>query len=403
MPIDIFYGRGAAVIAALMLASACGARPKPDSQPQKQTANEARAASELQPPQPGPQAGEAILDRLRLPPGFSIELYTDEVPNARSIALGPDGIVYVGTRDDSRIYAVLDQDGDRDVDQVITLLSGLDTPNGIAYRDGDLYVAEPERILRYPDIDVRLDNPPSPSVVSDAFPGDPAHGWRYLRSGPDGYLYIGVGAPCNACMRNNPIYASIARLRPDGSDLEVFAHGVRNTVGFDWHPDTKELWFTDNGRDGLGDNVPPDELNRAPTADLHFGYPHCHGGEILDPVFGEGRTCAEFEPPVQKLGPHVAALGMRFYTGDMFPEQYRRAIIIAEHGSWDRSEPIGYRVMVVPLAGNEPVGYLPLVEGFLDEETGEAWGRPVDVAVLGDGSLLVSDDEYGALYRVTYE
>lgn len=192
-------------------------------------------------------------------------------------------------------------------------------------------------------------------------------------------------------------------MRIDGGDVEVFAHGVRNSVGFDWHPDTKELWFTDNGRDRLGDNVPPDELNRAPTAGLHFGYPHCHGQDVLDPEFGEGRSCDEFEPPVQLLGPHVAALGMRFYTGDMFPEQYRGAIIMAEHGSWNRTKPIGYRVMVVPLAGNQPQGYFPLVEGFLDEDSGEAWGRPVDVEVLGDGSLLVSDDEHGALYRVTYE
>jgi len=396
-------GRSVAVIAAVLIASACGVRSKQDPQSREQVEDGARAASEVRSPQPRPQASEAGLDRLRLPPGFSIELYTSQVPNARSLALGPDGVVYVSTRDGSRIYAVLDHDGDRSVDQVITVLSGLDTPNGIAYHDGDLYVAEPDRILRYADIDGQLDDPPSPTIITDALPSDPAHGWRYMRMGPDGYLYVGVGAPCNACMRDEPIYASIVRLRPDGRELEVFAHGVRNTVGFDWHPDTQELWFTDNGRDSLGDNVPPDELNRAPSAGLHFGYPHCHGGEILDPVFGEGRTCAEFVPPVQQLGPHVAALGMRFYTGSMFPEQYRRAVIIAEHGSWDRSDPIGYRVMVVQLNGNEPVGYRSLVEGFLDEESGEAWGRPVDVAVLADGSLLISDDEGGAIYRLTYE
>jgi glucose/arabinose dehydrogenase len=390
------------MVAPLLLSSACGARPKQELPREAVHDNVVRAASEVQ-PQPRAQRGDALLDGLRLPPGFSIEIYTDNVPNARSLALGPDGIVYVSTRDDTRVYAVLDHDGDRNADEVITVLSGLDTPNGIAYRDGDLYVAEPDRILRYRDIDARLENPPEPTIVIDGLPSDPAHGWRYIGFGPDGWLYIAVGAPCNACRRNDPIYASIARLRPDGSGLEIYASGVRNSVGFDWHPDTDELWFTDNGRDGLGDDVPPDELNRAPNAGLNFGFPHCHGGEILDPKFGEGHTCAEFEPPVRKLGPHVAALGMRFYGGDMFPEQYRGAVIIAEHGSWDRSEPIGYRVMVVPLAGDQAVGYRPLVEGFLDEETGEAWGRPVDVEVLADGSLLVSDDENGAIYRITHQ
>jgi glucose/arabinose dehydrogenase len=351
---------------------------------------------------PESHARDSELDELRLPAGFSIELYTAKVPNARSLALGPDGIVYVSTRNDDRIYAVLDHDRDREVDEVITVLRGLDTPNGIAYRDGDLYVAETDRIWRYEGIDGHLDDPPEPELITDELPSHHAHGWRYIAFGPDGWLYVGVGAPCNVCERKNPIYASIARLRADGSGLEVFAHGVRNSVGFDWHPKTDEMWFTDNGRDGLGDDIPPDELNRAPSEGLHFGFPYCHGGKILDPDYGEGRSCAEFEPPVQRLGPHVAALGMRFYTGDMFPKKYRNAVIFAEHGSWDRSEPIGYRVMVVRLSGNEPLGYEPLVEGFLDEESGEAWGRPVDVEVLADGSLLVSDDEGGAIYRVTY-
>jgi glucose/arabinose dehydrogenase len=381
-PSDAMPTEKAIVLAAVLLGCACGTRTGSTSESQSR---------------------DSALDDLRLPPGFSIELYTAKVPNARSLALGPDGIVYVSTRDDDRIYAVLDHDGDREVDEVITVLRGLDTPNGIAYRDGDLYVAEPDRIWRYQGIDDRLNDPPDPKLVTDELPSDHAHGWRYIGFGPDGWLYVGVGAPCNVCERDQPIYASIARMRPDGSKLEIFAHGVRNSVGFDWHPETDELWFTDNGRDGLGDDIPPDELNRAPSKGRHFGFPHCHGGTILDPEYGEGRSCAEFEPPVQPLGPHVAALGMRFYTGDMFPNNYRNAVIFAEHGSWDRSEPIGYRVMVVRLAGNEPLDYQPLVEGFLDEDSGEAWGRPVDVEVLADGSLLVSDDERGAIYRVTYE
>ncbi|HLT40950.1 MAG TPA: PQQ-dependent sugar dehydrogenase, partial [Enhygromyxa sp.] len=220
--------------------------------------------------------------------------------------------------------------------------------------------------------------------------------------GPDGWLYIGIGAPCNVCESDDPMFASISRIRPDGTGFEVFASGVRNSVGFDWHPASNELWFTDNGRDSLGDDIPPDELNRAPVEGLHFGFPYCHGGELLDPQFGEDRSCEEFVGPVQKLGPHVAALGMRFYDGPMFPARYRNSVIIAEHGSWDRSEPIGYRVMTVLLDADEAYSYEPLVEGFLDPQSGEAWGRPVDVAVLDDGSLLVSDDENGAIYRVTY-
>lgn len=397
-------------IAALLSTSACGARQQQQQREQREQQQPTDAADrsapeayEIESPRAGSQAGQDRLDGLRVPPGFAIELWTSEVPHARSLALGPEGIVFVGTRDASRVYAVLDRDGDRSVDQVLTVLRGLDSPNGIAYREDDLYVAEPNRILRYSGIAERLDNPPKPTVITDALPSEPAHGWRYIGFGPDDYLYIGVGAPCNTCLRDNPIFASIARVRPDGSGLEIFAHGVRNSVGFDWHPGTRELWFTDNGRDGMGDDIPPDELNRAPKAGLHFGYPHCHGGQILDPKFGEGHDCGEFEPPVQRLDPHVAALGMRFYTGNMFPEQYRRAVIIAEHGSWDRSEPIGYRVMVVRLDGNKAVSYQPLVEGFLDQESGEAWGRPVDVAILSDGSLLISDDEGGAIYRVTHQ
>lgn len=347
--------------------------------------------------------GPPKLSTLTLPPGFSVELYTRKVPHARSLAVGGKGIVYVSTRQSDKVYAVVDHDGDHRVDRVYTVAKGLDTPNGIAYRDGDLYVAEVTRILRFANLDERLQNPPRPIVVNEALPAQRGHEWRYIRFGPDDWLYLPIGAPCNACLRQRPIFASITRLRPDGSGLEIFAHGVRNSVGFDWHPTTGELWFTDNGRDRLGNDIPPDELNRAPSKGLHFGFPHCHGGVILDPELAKGRSCTEFEPPVQNLGPHVAALGMRFYTGTMFPERYRNAVILAEHGSWNREEKIGYRVMVVPIKDNLSQGYEPLIEGFLDPATGEVWGRPVDVAVLDDGSLLVSDDWQGAVYRVTYQ
>ena len=341
------------------------------------------------------------LAALKLPPGFSIEVYTAGVPNARSLALGAPGIVYVSTRRDNRVYAVVDKNRDHKPEKVYTIVKGLDVPNGIAYRDGSLYVAQIRRLLRFDKIDSHLANPPRPVVITDQLPPEEHHGWRYLRFGPDGWLYMPVGAPCNICKRAEPIYATIARIKPEGGELEVFAAGVRNSVGFDWHPQTHELWFTDNGRDELGNDLPPDELDHAPRAGMHFGYPHCHAGVILDPEFGT-QPCTEFEPPVQLLAPHAAALGMRFYTGSMFPEDYKNAIIIAEHGSWNREHKMGYRVMVVKLDGDKAISYEPLVTGWLDDQTDAAWGRPVDVEVLDDGSLLISDDWKGVLYRVTY-
>jgi glucose/arabinose dehydrogenase len=349
------------------------------------------------PPMPGPPK----LDALKLPPGFAIEVYSAGVPNARSLALGAPGIVYVSTRRDKRVYAVVDRNRDHKAEKVYTVAQGLDVPNGLAYRDGSLYIGQIPRILRLDKIDTHLANPPKPVVVTDALPTHEHHGWRYMRFGPDGLLYVAVGAPCNICKREEPLFASIARMKPDGSGLEVFAGGVRNTLGFDWHPETHDLWFTENGRDDLGNEFPPDELNRAPRAGMHFGFPHCHAGVILDPEFGD-RPCTEFEPPVQRLGPHAAALGMRFYTGSMFPPEYKNAIILAEHGSWNREHKLGYRVMVVRLEDNKAVSYEPLVTGWLDDDTDKAWGRPVDVEVLDDGSLLISDDWKGVLYRVTY-
>ncbi len=360
------------------------------------------ASEELINNRPGAPSNERPkLDALQLPAGFSIEVYADKVPNARSMALGPRGVVFVSTRRDSKVYAVVDRNGDHKADKVHVVADGLATPNGVAYRDGSLYIAEIGRLLRIDGIDNRLARPPKPVVVTDDLPTEEHHGWRYIRFGPDGWLYIPIGAPCNICKRDEPIFASVARMKPDGTGLEVFASGVRNAVGFDWHPKTGELWFTENGRDELGNDLPPDELNRAPRAGMHFGFPHCHAGVILDPEFGK-RPCTEFEPPVQKLGPHAAALGMRFYTGKMFPAEYQDAIILAEHGSWNRQQKLGYRVMVVRLDGNKAVSYEPLIGGWLDEKSDQAWGRPVDVEILDDGSLLVSDDWKGVLYRVTY-
>lgn len=338
---------------------------------------------------------------IKLPPGFKIEVYAENVPNARSMTLTESGMLIVSTRKNDKVYAVIDNNKDNKADEVVVILSGLDTPNGVAVKDGALYIAEINRILRIDDIDNTFRNNPQPVVVKDDFPTARSHGWKFIKFGPDGKLYVPVGAPCNICLSDDPRFASITRMNADGTEFEIFAHGVRNTVGFDWHPDTDELWFTDNGRDSMGDDIPPDELNNAPTGDLHFGYPYLHGSNIPDPEFGEGINPSDFTLPARELGPHVAALGMRFYTGDMFPSEYRNQIFIAEHGSWDRSSKIGYRVTLVKLEGNTAVSYEPFAEGWLKGES--VSGRPVDVEILPDGSMLVSDDYAGKIYRVSYE
>jgi glucose/arabinose dehydrogenase len=336
------------------------------------------------------------LEKIKLPPGFRIGLYA-RVPHARSMALAPGGTLFVGTREEE-VYAVRRGTPDRG-GEVVTIAKNLRTPNGVAVRDGALYVAEISRILRYDGIESRLTDPGKPAVVRDDFPTDRHHGWKFIAFGPDGWLYVPVGAPCNIC-ESKPVYASIQRMKPDGSAVEPYASGVRNTVGFDWDPKTKELWFTDNGRDWLGDDSPPDELDHAPRPGMHFGYPYCHGNGISDPEFGKKRPCADSTPPAQVLGPHVAALGMRFYAGEAFPEEYRNQIFIAEHGSWNRAKKIGYRITLVRLRDGRAVSSETFAEGWLQGE--KVWGRPVDVLVMPDGSMLVSDDHAGAIYRITY-
>jgi glucose/arabinose dehydrogenase len=342
-----------------------------------------------------------MLAAVELPPGFKISVYADNVPGARSLALAPSGVLFVGTRQLGRVYAVVDRDRDMRADEVITIADGLEMPNGVALRSGDLYVAEVHRILRYPQIETRLKSPPDPEIVFDGFPKDPHHGWKFVRFGPDGRLYVPVGAPCNVCRKEEPVYATITRMYPDGGGFEIFAHGVRNSVGFDWHPETGELWFTDNGRDGLGDDQPPDELNRAPVKGLHFGFPFCHGGVLADPDYGSDQSCRQFTPPAAPLHAHVAPLGMRFYTGRMFPRRYLNQIFIAEHGSWNRSRKSGYRIALVQVRDNRVERYEAFAQGWLVGEA--AWGRPVDLEVMADGSMLVSDDQNGVIYRITYD
>jgi glucose/arabinose dehydrogenase len=338
------------------------------------------------------------IETLHAPPGFSITLLA-RIPAAREMTLGDGRVLYVGSLDGN--VRAIQLDPQYHAGAVHVVASGLNLPIGVAWRNGSLYVSEVSRILRLDDIGSRLPNPPQPVVVRDDFPTDRHHGPKFIAFGPDGWLYVPVGAPCNVCLVDPDRYGVILRMKPDGSDLQVFARGVRNTVGFDWDPATGHLWFTDNGRDMLGDDLPPDKLNEAPRAGLHFGFPYCHGGFLPDPLFAAGHSCAEFIPPAQKLGAHVASLGMRFYTGSQFPESFRGAIFIAEHGSWNRTKKSGYRVSVVRLEGGHVRSYEPFVTGWLQGET--AWGRPVDVLVLPDGSLLVSDDHAGAIYRIRYE
>jgi len=285
---------------------------------------------------------------------------------------------------------------------VYTVASGLNSPNGVAFKDGSLYIATISTILRLDSIEARLANPPQPVTVYDKYPTDGHHGWKFIAFGPDGKLYVPVGAPCNICEKQNPVYSSITTINTDGTGMEVFASGIRNSVGFDWHPVTKELWFTENGTDNMGDNFPEDELNRAPQKGMHFGFPYCHQGNILDTEYGKGKNCGEYIAPVKIIGPHVAALGMRFYTGSLFPEEYKHSIFIARHGSWNRSTPIGFDVTVAKLNENNVTSFTTFASGWLRPDN-SVIGRPVDVQQMPDGALLVSDDYNGAIYRISYK
>ena len=340
------------------------------------------------------------LARLSLPKGFHIAVYSDQVPDAREIALGAKGTVFVGSSDAGKVYALTAGPGGVAADKVRVVASGLRDPIGVAFHHGDLYISAVSRIYVLRGIEQRLDAPPKPELVTDKLPTEGHHGGRFIAFGPDGQLYVPIGAPCNIC-DPGPDHGKLVRMHADGSGMEDVARGIRNTVGFDWQPGTKRLWFTDNGRDLMGDDMPSDELNEITQAGEHFGYPYCHQGDTLDPEFGRGKRCSDYVPPVLKLGAHVAPLGMRFYEGRQFPASYRGAIIVAEHGSWNRTQKSGYRVMTVRLAGRKVLSYEPLIAGFEQDE--RAWGRPVDVQPLPDGSLLVSDDLAGAVYRVTYK
>ena len=350
-------------------------------------------------------AAEANLAKIKLPAGFRIAYFAQNVPGARELAVGPDGTVYVGTKDEGtkgKVYALPDKNHDGKADAVITIATGLNSPNGVAVRQGSLYVAETNRITRFDNIAARLKTPPKPVVVYDQLPDNPWHGMRYIAFGPDGLLYVPVGAPCNSCEPEKPIFGTINRMKSDGTSFQNIATGVRNTVGFDWHPITKELWFTDNGRDLLGDDLPSDELNRLAKPGQNFGFPYYYAGDVPDPELSAGKTADMYTAPARKLVPHGASLGMKFYTGTTFPAQYRNQIFIPEHGSWNRSKKSGYCISMVKLdaAGRVTTGYQPFAEGWLQGQ--QSWGRPVCLLVLSDGSMLVSDDQGGAVFRIWY-
>jgi glucose/arabinose dehydrogenase len=348
------------------------------------------------------RAGSLALEQIKLPPGFSISVYAGDVPNARGMVLGTGGTLFVGSKQEGRVYAVVagDEKGQRTT-RVYTIARGLNMPVGVAFKEGSLYVSSVDRILRFDNIEQRLADPPVPVVITDRLPKETSHGWKYLGFGPDKKLYVAVGVPCNVCDPEPDRFGLIARMNHDGSGYEIVARGIRNSVGFDWDPATRHLWFTDNGRDWMGDNQPPDELNHAASDGLHFGFPFCHGGTITDPKYGKEQPCDRFTAPAVNLGPHVAALGMRFYTGAMFPQEYRGSIFIAEHGSWNRSEKIGYRISLASPDRQGQWRYSIFAQGWLQES--DAWGRPADVLVMLDGALLVSDDQAGVIYRIAYQ
>lgn len=330
------------------------------------------------------------LDKIQLPEGYSISLYAQHVPDARQMALGPNGTVFVGTRRIGKVYALVPNADGSKAEKQYVIAENLNIPNGVAMRNGDLYVAENQRITRFDNIEKQLANPPKPTIINDELPKKGHHGWRYMKFGPDGLLYVAIGSPCNICKPEKKIFGTITRMDADGKNVEIYAEGIRNSVGFAWQPQTKELWFTDNGRDWLGDDIPSDELNRAPKAGLNFGFPYVHAGDVPDPKFGKNVDVSQFNKPVLKLGAHVAALGMTFVN--------KNQLFIAEHGSWNRSQKVGYNVSLVTVDGDKVTSYKPFATGWLQGK--EAWGRPVDVLAMPDGALLVSDDRTGVIYRI---
>ena len=363
-----------------------------------------KGSKDLIPEKSGPPS--ISLGYLEAPAGFEISIFAEGVTNARQMAMSDSGVLYVGSRREGKVYAVVDNNNDFLADSVYTIIEGLRLPNGVAYKDGALFVAEVSKVWRFDNIDQNYADSPEPVLVTDELPTEGHHGWKYIAFGPDDKLYVPIGAPCNICNHeeDNPLFATLTKMNADGSEHEIVAKGIRNTVGFTWHPETGNIWFTDNGRDWLGDDIPPCELNEITGEDQHFGYPYLHGNDVWDPKFGEdGKPMADlFKKPVQELGAHVAPLGVIFYTGNMFPTSYKNRALIAEHGSWNRSSKVGYQISQVIFDDDgNPTEYKPFITGWLAGEE-DIKGRPVSILQLQDGSLLISDDDSGKIYRVTY-
>ncbi|PCJ47020.1 MAG: sorbosone dehydrogenase [Gammaproteobacteria bacterium] len=343
---------------------------------------------------------EITLDQLSAPPGFRIDFFAKDVKNARQLALSKSGLVFAGSRRAGNVYAFLDTDKDGKADKRWLIAKGLELPSGIAWKDGDLYVAEVSQILRFPDIDNNLDNPKS-EVYLSGLPKDRHHGWKFLRFSPQGDLVFPIGAPCNTCKITTDKHARIFSINKKTKALTELAKGVRNSVGFDFHPDTGELWFSDNGSDMMGDDIPADEINRVTKTGSHFGYPYFHQGNIRDPEFGVDKNEKDYVHPVLNVGAHVATLGIHFYQGSMFPASYNKQLFVAEHGSWNRSKKSGYKIGIITMKGSDIVKYEPFITGFMQNE--KTYGRPVALLELDDGSLLISDDHANNIYRVSYE
>ncbi|MCC6780776.1 MAG: PQQ-dependent sugar dehydrogenase [Hyphomicrobiales bacterium] len=396
----------ASALAGLFAWSAAAQAPPGFSQLDKSKPSESKQDTNLK-PHPAPPIPTAVdklpVDKIKLPPGFKAEVWSSGHPGGRTMVMGPKGTMFMGSRLIGRVYAITNKDGKREVK---TLLSGLTQPNGLAFKDGALYVLAINRVLRYDNIEDKLDNPGEPVELTEKFdlPSTVHHNWKYASFGPDGKLYIQVGANCNICEINPGVHGQIRRYNADGSGMEVVARGVRNTVGFDWHPGTKELWFTDNGRDWAGNAGPEDELNRVAKDQegANFGFPYCHANGIADPDVKRPNPCAGVVMPAALTGPHAAGLGIKFYTGEMFPSSYKNVAFIARRGSWNREKKFGYDVIVARPQPNGTAKLEPFLTGLLDEGKNEFYGRPAYVMQMPDGSMLVSDEQNGATYRISY-
>jgi glucose/arabinose dehydrogenase len=378
------------------LADAQQAAPPPWKQGQPANMADSTLAPIAQPPAPK-APGEIPVDKIKVPAGFKVSLWAHGINNAREMVWGDKGTLFVSSRVAGNVYALVDKG---DAREVKVIAKGLNLPNGIAFKNGTLYIAEVSRITKMVGIEDKLDNPPAMEVVYDILPRDLPHGWKHLAFGPDGKLYFNIGAPCNICLPPDT-HANLSSVNPDGTGFEYVAHGVRNSVGFDWHPITKKLYFTTHARDWMGDDSPSDRFDVVTRKGQHFGYPFCHAGDMLDPELGKGKSCNDYVKPILKTGPHVAGNGVEFYTGGMFPAEYQNRAFLAQRGSWNRSKKVGFRVMMVTIDAKGGVAkYEPFAEGWLQGD--EVWGRPVYTRTMKDGSLLIADDYAGAIYRVSY-